>query len=1103
MTDMAESTDDCSEYQWPLDQDMASASSIVEAGITADTSASEPHLLQSVEIPEKQLHYEVHLPVVDKQAIVPVDPQAMEDVEEAEVGREKELLPDGANLIEALFPVEVVEMDTHEGPALVLAPSGSSGRVAATRDATKAGYDCFFLDLELASEYNCSICLSVSRDPQQTKCCGSTFCLYCIQQALASSKVASCPNCNHEPVELIPDKAQKQKINKLKVSCPLEGCTWIVELADIETHMRVLHPLSPPQLGHQGNNCPRQQYYNTLPAKPRSKEQQLEPEKAKTGKRPVPTPRVPASRSTDVEKREYVNLAVLQPEAAQTQPLADGAKDDEPPAYLNLTLTRPRNRPESSLPESKRQKVAPGVHTDSGTTSPPLPVKSNQEEPIQDQNNPLGDQMVPLHDQTQLATRSLSDAHTTVSNEIYENVAFSVQPCTGDDNQTTLPSEAPVPSTAEETSHSFNVVLRPRVPRECSFSPPAVAEPCKTVKLSETVDPTEASMLLSPSDLSPVEHQDEICAQPDQIPQHTSLQTESTVGSPPPSLPSSPPLPMANSQQYVNLESPDAALPSLPPELLALLNNPTSPPPNQLEDTAINISPPPLPLSSPQLQTYLLTLPEQLLNMIQPLSDENKSPSPDPDRYYENAPFSPSKELPDVEYVNTAAVVDTYVEVSPNHEQSEPDTPPHNDESTFEYVPMSPQHEDSQPSYVEVPHHHTQPEVATDSQYVPVPPPPRSQEALYVEVHPQQSEVDDTAADYVPMTGQPDETLQGDYVEVGPVGERSSMQRARANSSTSESSEAPLLQDQPEYEDVPHAPPDGESTETVPQLPQPTAAEVVADLPQAQPAEENYATIPAATGDAEYSTEHIYEPLPPARSPSSTRPPEEPDQAVYADIPEPLPPPGLPPRLPSRASDTPAAHVNVSYPAQPPDPTQPPELPPRSASQPPPEPQGEPDSPPLQSVSPTTQPPPSATPQPQQDQEVPTGVETVPPTTTDPTLPEPRSQIEEQVAVLDHILQDLLQGSANEHTELSPHPPQYDDLSQAPRYTELVQSPAVELRPLQAAAPRGEVFIIRNANADAQPQQAALRTDNVNIQYAMGDRDHHRNKNTRKTQTLL
>lgn len=100
-----------------------------------------------------------------------------------------------------------------------------------------SGYDYEFLDSALATDYECMICHYVARDPRQAQCCGATYCRSCIVHSRQT--LAECPNCRAPSFILIQDKAQQQRINKLKIKCP--QCEWTGAIADIQTHTELEH----------------------------------------------------------------------------------------------------------------------------------------------------------------------------------------------------------------------------------------------------------------------------------------------------------------------------------------------------------------------------------------------------------------------------------------------------------------------------------------------------------------------------------------------------------------------------------------------------------------------------------------------------------------------------------------------------------------------------------------------------------------------------------------------------------------------------------------------------------------------------------------------
>lgn len=99
------------------------------------------------------------------------------------------------------------------------------------------GYDYQFLDSSLARDYECMICHYVAKDPRQAQCCGATFCRSCILRSRCT--LTECPNCRAPSFILIQDKAQRQRINKLRIKCP--HCEWTGAIADIQTHINLEH----------------------------------------------------------------------------------------------------------------------------------------------------------------------------------------------------------------------------------------------------------------------------------------------------------------------------------------------------------------------------------------------------------------------------------------------------------------------------------------------------------------------------------------------------------------------------------------------------------------------------------------------------------------------------------------------------------------------------------------------------------------------------------------------------------------------------------------------------------------------------------------------
>ena len=111
----------------------------------------------------------------------------------------------------------------------------ASRRRSADRD---GGYDYEFVS-NPPDELNCSICLSVLRDPNLTSCCGNHFCQSCISRI--KNKRNPCPLCQEQDFTVMLDKFFVRRVNELKIKCPnsSHGCEWVGELGSIGKHLDV------------------------------------------------------------------------------------------------------------------------------------------------------------------------------------------------------------------------------------------------------------------------------------------------------------------------------------------------------------------------------------------------------------------------------------------------------------------------------------------------------------------------------------------------------------------------------------------------------------------------------------------------------------------------------------------------------------------------------------------------------------------------------------------------------------------------------------------------------------------------------------------------
>ena len=102
------------------------------------------------------------------------------------------------------------------------------------------GYEHEFLeDSAKLKDFECPLCLHVTREPSLTSCCGQHFCQSCINRIITGSK--PCPFCKEKTFTILLDKKQKRKVLELKVSCTMKdrGCTWTGNLGDLNTHSDV------------------------------------------------------------------------------------------------------------------------------------------------------------------------------------------------------------------------------------------------------------------------------------------------------------------------------------------------------------------------------------------------------------------------------------------------------------------------------------------------------------------------------------------------------------------------------------------------------------------------------------------------------------------------------------------------------------------------------------------------------------------------------------------------------------------------------------------------------------------------------------------------
>ena len=168
-------------------------------------------------------------------------------------------------------------------PARPDPPVQSSRPPRPSSRARPCGYDCEFVERPPPQvQYECPVCLQVLRDPQQTTCCGNSFCKVCIDRVVKDG--IPCPTCNAVAFSIFPNKGLRRTLGGFRVYCSNkdEGCEWVGELGDIERHLNS-KPSPERQLEgclfeevacvyctclfqrryiheHQSNKCPKRQF---------------------------------------------------------------------------------------------------------------------------------------------------------------------------------------------------------------------------------------------------------------------------------------------------------------------------------------------------------------------------------------------------------------------------------------------------------------------------------------------------------------------------------------------------------------------------------------------------------------------------------------------------------------------------------------------------------------------------------------------------------------------------------------------------------------------------------------------------------------------------
>ncbi len=101
------------------------------------------------------------------------------------------------------------------------------------------GFSNKFIDSECLKEFECPLCLHVTREPSLTGCCGQHFCSACINRVLSGYFMTTCPLCKEDSFTTMLDKKQNRRVLDLKVYCDKKdvGCDWTGILGEFEKHL--------------------------------------------------------------------------------------------------------------------------------------------------------------------------------------------------------------------------------------------------------------------------------------------------------------------------------------------------------------------------------------------------------------------------------------------------------------------------------------------------------------------------------------------------------------------------------------------------------------------------------------------------------------------------------------------------------------------------------------------------------------------------------------------------------------------------------------------------------------------------------------------------
>ena len=136
-----------------------------------------------------------------------------------------------------------------------------------------SGYECEFVDS--VKDFECPLCLHVTKDPHLTSCCGQHFCQVCIDQILTDQK--PCPFCKSATFSVMLDKKQNRKVHELKVYCirKEQGCMWSGELGNLGSHSDIdsgdcqyIKVKCTYSCGEQLQKCHLQEHVESCPKRP-------------------------------------------------------------------------------------------------------------------------------------------------------------------------------------------------------------------------------------------------------------------------------------------------------------------------------------------------------------------------------------------------------------------------------------------------------------------------------------------------------------------------------------------------------------------------------------------------------------------------------------------------------------------------------------------------------------------------------------------------------------------------------------------------------------------------------------------------------------------